>query len=48
MNFEHPTLQGAETLLCGNPRVSLRLPWAMCSIGLLLTSSAAAQQFKQA
>ena len=26
--------QGAETLLCGNPRVSLRLPWAMCSIGL--------------
>ena len=20
--------QGAETLLCGNPRVSLRLPWA--------------------
>ena len=30
------------------PRVSLRLPWAMCSIGLLLTLSAAAQQFKQA
>ena len=27
-------LQGAETLLCGSPRVSLRLPWAMCSIGL--------------
>ena len=47
-DFEHPTLQGVETLLCGNPRVSLRLPWAMCSIGPLLTSSAAAQQFKQA
>ena len=30
------------------PRVSLRLPWAECSIGPLLTSSAAAQQFKQA
>ena len=25
--------QGAETLLCGNPRVSLRLPWAFALTG---------------
>ena len=25
--------QGAETLLCGSPKVSLRLPWACAPLG---------------
>ena len=41
-------LSGRHYISSCEPRVSLRLPWAMCSIGPLLTSSAAAQQFKQA
>ena len=49
MDFEHPTFQGASILfVVGSPQGVASLAWAMCSIGPLLTSSAAAQQFKQA
>ena len=46
-NFEHPTLQGATAPTRDTQGVA-SLAWAMCTIGLLLTSSAVAQQFKQA
>ena len=46
--FNAFALTGRDCSYMGRSRVSLRLLWAECSIGLLLTSSAAAQQFKQA
>ena len=46
-DFEHPTFQGATAPTRGTQGVaSLALGYAL--VGLLLTSSAAAQQFKQA
>ena len=33
MDFEHPTLQGVNAMAIRTPRVSLRLPWAMCLLG---------------
>ena len=38
----------SPSLLNPNPQGVASLAWAMCSIGPLLTSSAAALQFKQA
>ena len=47
MDFEHPTLQGVNTIAIRNPGCRFACP-GLGAFGLLLSLSAASQQFKQA